>query len=105
MAHVSATRAVGSLSCAELVGRLKAASWSAAMTNLRSEWSEGRQLAAQRATDYGKLYRGVARGDGVRLRHQFGGAATRKSSCHSLTNSRRHRLPPHSERSPRWGLA
>ena len=51
-------RAVGSLSCEELIGRLKAASWDAAMDNLRVEWSEGAEVATERAKEYASHYEG-----------------------------------------------
>lgn len=51
-------RALGSLSCEDLVRRLKAASWDAAMENLRVEWSEGGEVATERASEYAGHYEG-----------------------------------------------
>src|ERR1039458_9793836 len=51
-------RATGSLSCSELVRRLKSASWSSAMNNLQSEWTARGEVATQRAASYGNVYAG-----------------------------------------------
>jgi hypothetical protein len=58
MAAPTTSRAIGSLSCGELITRLKSASWATAMNNLQSEWHARGEGATRRAATYGNVYAG-----------------------------------------------